>query len=143
GNIVNNGTFNFNSTASQTLSGTISGAGPLKQSNAGTLILTHANSYTGGTTVSNGATLCITADSALGGSAGSLILNGGCLKNNNSSPVITSSRTITLSGSGGYIDAGWAPASSVTINAKITGSGALRINLDGSPVVLANAANNY
>src|SRR5205085_5657079 len=56
GNIVNNGTFNFNSTASQTLSGTISGAGPLKQSNAGTLILTHANSYTGGTTVSNGAT---------------------------------------------------------------------------------------
>src|SRR5205085_7464347 len=66
GNIVNNGTFNYNSTASQTLSGTISGTGPLKQNNGGTLILTHANTYTGRTTVSGASTLCITADSALG-----------------------------------------------------------------------------
>ena len=143
GNIVDNGTFNYNSTASQALSGTISGTGPLKQSNAGTLILTHANTYSGGTTVSSGGTLCITADSALGTAAGALTLNGGCLKNNNSAPTVTASRTITLGASSGYLDAGWAPSSPLTINAKLTGAGRLHINLDGSPVVLGNTANDY
>ncbi|MEY2427975.1 MAG: fibronectin-binding autotransporter adhesin [Verrucomicrobiota bacterium] len=142
-NIVNNGTFNYNSTASQGLSGTISGTGPLKQSNAGTLILTHANTYTGGTTVSSGGTLCITADSALGAAAGALTLNGGCLKNNNSAPAVTASRTITLGASSGYLDAGWAPSNPLTIGAKLTGTGRLHINLDGSPVVLTNTANDY
>jgi autotransporter-associated beta strand protein len=143
GNIVIGGTFNYNSSAAQTLSGTISGAGPLKQNNAGTLILTHANTYSGGTTVSSGGTLCIAADSALGAAAGALTLNGGCLKNNNSAPVLGSGRTITLGAAGGYFDAGWAPANPVTINSKLTGAGSLLIDLDGSPVVLANTANNY
>jgi autotransporter-associated beta strand protein len=142
-NIVNNGTFNYNSTAAQTLSGIISGTGPVKQNNAGTLVLTRVNTYAGGTTVNGGGTLCITADSALGTTAGALTLNGGCLKNNNSAPSVTSSRTITLGASGGYLDAGWGPASPLTINAKLTGAGSLTINLDGSPVVLGNTANNY
>ena len=143
GNIAINGTLNYNSAASQTLSGTLSGSGPLKQNNGGTLILTHANTYSGGTTVSSSGTLCITADSALGSASAGLTLNGGCLKNNNSAPTINSSRTIILGAGGGYIDAGWAPASPVTINARLSGSGALLIDLDGSPVVLANTANNY
>ncbi|PWU14959.1 MAG: hypothetical protein C5B50_16295 [Verrucomicrobia bacterium] len=141
--IINNGTFNYNSTASQTISGVISGSGPVKTLNGGTLVLTAPNTYTGGTTVGSGSTLCVTADSALGTAAGALALNGGCLKNNNSSPTITTSRTLTLGASGGYLDAGWAPSHPLTINALITGSGALLIDLDGSPVVLANAANNY
>ena len=143
GSIVNNGTFNYNSTASQTLSGVISGSGPLKQNNAGLLALTGVNTYSGGTTVSSGATLGIAADSALGASTAGLTLNGGCLKNNNSAPTVTSSRTITLGAGGGYLDAGWAPSDPLTINAKLTGSGQLLINQDGSPVVLANTANNY
>ena len=143
GNIVIGGTFNYNSTASQTLSGTLSGAGPLRVSNSGTLVLTHANTYTGGTTVSNGATLCLSSDSGLGGSTAGLTLNGGCLKNNGTSLTITSSRTITVGSAGGYLDAGWAPTNPVTINAKITGSGPLLIDMDGSPVVLANVTNNY
>jgi autotransporter-associated beta strand protein len=143
GNIVIGGTFNYNSSASQTLSGTLSGAGPLRVSNSGTLILTHANTYTGGTTVSNGATLCLSSDSALGGSTAGLTLNNGCLKNNGTSLTITSSRTITLGSQGGYIDAGWAPSSPVTLNSRLSGTGALLINLDGSPVVLANTTNSY
>jgi autotransporter-associated beta strand protein len=143
GSIVNNGTFNYNSTASQTLSGVISGSGPLRLNNAGLLALTGVNTYSGGTTVSSGATLGIAADSALGASTAGLTLNGGCLKNNNSAPTVTSSRTITLGASGGYLDAGWAPSDPLTINAKLTGSGQLLINQDGSPVVLANTANNY
>jgi autotransporter-associated beta strand protein len=143
GSIVNNGTFNYNSTASQTLSGVISGTGPLKQNNSGLLALTGVNTYSGGTTVSSGGTLGIAADSALGASTAGLTLNGGCLKNNNSAPTLNSTRTITLGASGGYLDAGWAPASPVTVNSKLTGAGQLLINLDGSPVVLANTANNY
>lgn len=143
GNLVVNGAFNYNSTASQTLSGTISGSGPLRQRNVGTLILTHANTYTGVTTVSNGATLCITADSALGASTSGLTLSGSCLKNNNSSPTLVATRPITLGAGGGYFDAGWGPSHPITVNSKLGGSGALLINLDGSPVVLANTANNY
>ncbi|HYV27762.1 MAG TPA: GH25 family lysozyme, partial [Candidatus Eisenbacteria bacterium] len=124
GNIVIGGTFNYNSSASQTFSGTLSGAGPLRVSNSGTLVLTHANTYTGGTTVSNGATLCLSSDSALGGSTAGLTLNNGCLKNNGASLTITSSRTITLGSAGGYVDAG-ASSSPVTLNSRLSGTGAL------------------
>jgi len=141
--IVNGGTFNYSSTASQSLSGVISGAGPLNVNGGGALTLTGVNTYSGGTTVNSGSTLSISADSAIGSSTAGLTLNGGCLKNNNSSPTLNSSRTITLGANGGYFDAGWAPTNPITINSKLTGSGQLLINLDGSPVVLANTANNY
>ena len=143
GAIVNNGTFIDSSTATQTLSGIISGTGPVRLTDAGTLTLTATNTYTGGTIVSNGGILSVTADSGLGTAAGALTLNGGCLKNNNSQPTITSSRTITLGASGGYIDAGYFSTNPVTIGAKLSGSGALLINQDSSPVVLNNTANNY
>ena len=143
GAIVNGGTFVYSSTALQSLSGIISGGGPVRVSDAGTLILTGVNTFTGGTTVSNGGTLCLNADSGLGSSTAGLTLNGGCLKNNNSQPNITSSRTITLGASGGYIDAGYFGTNAVTLSAKLSGSGPLLINLDSSPVVLNNTANNY
>ncbi len=143
GNIVNNGTFNYNSTATQTLSGVISGTGPVKQNNGGTLVLTGVNTFSGGTTVTGGGVLGVNADSGLGAAAGALTLNGGCLKNNNSSPTFTASRTITLGAGGGYFDAGAGPSHPITVNSKFSGSGALLIDLDGSPVVLANTANNY
>ncbi|MHC2433787.1 Ig-like domain-containing protein [Bradyrhizobium sp. USDA 4451] len=60
----------------------ISGAGTtgkLQISGGGTLTLTGANSYVGGTQIDAGNTLSITADNNIGGSAGALILNGGTL----------------------------------------------------------------
>ncbi|MDB6057714.1 MAG: hypothetical protein JWO95_1558 [Verrucomicrobiales bacterium] len=143
GAIVDNGTFIYSSTALQTLSGIISGTGPVRVTDAGTLILTGVNTFSGGTIVSNGGTLCVTADSGLGTAAGALTLNGGSLKNNNSAPTITSSRTITLGASGGYFDAGYSGTNAITLSAKLSGSGALLINQDSSPVVLNNVANNY
>lgn len=143
GAIVNNGTFIDSSTASQTLSGIISGSGPVRVSDAGTLVLTGANTYSGGTIVSNGGTLALNADSGLGSSTAGLTLNGGTLKNNNSKPTITSSRTITLGANGGYFDAGWFGTNTLTIGSTISGSGALLINQDSSPVVLTNTANSY
>ncbi|MES2920614.1 MAG: autotransporter-associated beta strand repeat-containing protein [Verrucomicrobiota bacterium] len=84
GTISNAGTFSYNSSANQTLSGAISGAGTLTKNGAGTLTLTVANGYTGLTNVTAGV-LLITNGSALGttaanttvGSAGSLQLQGG------------------------------------------------------------------
>ena len=144
GAISNGGTFNYASSASQTLSGVLSGGGVVKATGGGILYLTGVNTFSNATTtVSGGSTLGVTADSGLGASTNNLTLNGGCLKNNNSSPIIVSTRTITLGSSGAYFDAGWAPSHPLTIGAKLTGSGKLLINLDGSPVVLTNSANNY
>jgi autotransporter-associated beta strand protein len=61
GNISNAGTFNYNSTAAQTLSGVISGAGALTQSGAGALTLSGSNNYSGVTTL-NGGTLLLVAN---------------------------------------------------------------------------------
>ncbi len=141
--ITNNATLVYASTAAQTLSGVISGTGSLIQSNAGALTLTAANTYSGGTSAGGGATLAITADSALGSASAGLALNGACLKNNNSAPTLGASRTITLGANGGYFDAGWAPSNPITVNSKVTGAGRLLINLDGSPVVLANTSDDY
>ncbi len=54
GNIANNGAFYYYSSAAQTLSGAISGAGSLIKNNSGYLILSGANTYSGGTTLSSG-----------------------------------------------------------------------------------------
>jgi uncharacterized protein (TIGR02597 family) len=140
GAMLNNGTFVYSSTATQTMSGVISGTGSLRVADAGVLILTGANSFSGGTIVSNGGTLCLNTDTGLGSSSAGLTLNNGTLKNNNSQPTIGATRTITLGANGGYFDAGGV-STPLTLNAKLSGSGPLLINLDSSPVVLNNAAN--
>jgi len=55
GNITNNATLIFNQTSDGTYSGVISGSGGLIKTGAGTLSLTGANIYSGGTTISAGA----------------------------------------------------------------------------------------
>ena len=54
GTIANNNTFVFNSSSAQTLDGIISGAGAVVKAGSGALTLTAANTYSGGTIVSNG-----------------------------------------------------------------------------------------
>ncbi|MEM7600196.1 MAG: autotransporter-associated beta strand repeat-containing protein, partial [Verrucomicrobiota bacterium] len=57
GAITNDGTFDYNSSANQVLSGVIDGTGVLVQNGAGTLTLSGANLYTGTTTVNAGTLL--------------------------------------------------------------------------------------
>ncbi len=150
GAIVNNGILNYGSTAAQTLSGVISGTGPLIVSGTGIPVVTASNTYTGGTVITNG-TEWITSDAALGAVPGSpvvnLTLNGGTLHNNVLSVNLATNRTILLGPTGGYLDCGWGainnnPNTNLTVNGLITGTGGLGINWDNGSVVL-NATNNY
>ncbi len=57
GNVLDNGNLAFNHTDNVTFPGIVSGTGTLSQVGTGTLTLTAAETYTGGTTISAG-TLC-------------------------------------------------------------------------------------
>jgi autotransporter-associated beta strand protein len=94
GTVTNAGTFVFNSSANQTMSGIISGAGALIDSGTGILTLTGADTYTGATTVSTGAVLVV--DQSLSGSVS--VANGAALGGNG-----TINNDVTVS-SGGWLD---------------------------------------
>ncbi|MCX7412135.1 MAG: autotransporter-associated beta strand repeat-containing protein, partial [Planctomycetia bacterium] len=72
--ISNNASLAFSNSASQTLSGVISGSGTLTKAGLGTLTLSQANSYSGGTVVSQGA-LVGGASASFG--SGSIVLGDG------------------------------------------------------------------
>ncbi|MBK5297394.1 MAG: autotransporter-associated beta strand repeat-containing protein, partial [Vicinamibacteria bacterium] len=75
GDVIDNGVLAFNRSDDVTFSGAISGTGALQQSGPGTLVLTGANSYTGGTTISAG-TLQLGNGGTTGSIVGDVIDNG-------------------------------------------------------------------
>jgi autotransporter-associated beta strand protein len=78
GAITDNGAYIYNSSAVQTNSGTVSGAGPITVEGSGALTLSHANTgYTGSTTINPGSTLALTSISAVGSTT--TITNNGTL----------------------------------------------------------------
>jgi autotransporter-associated beta strand protein len=154
GSITNNGSFVYASSATQTVSGVISGSGSLDKEGSGTLILAAANTYTGATTVDAG-TLAITNAAALGsGSAGTTVNTGGTLDLRNvtgvSEPITvaggtlatstgTSSVTAPISISGAsMVDV---DGTQLTLEGVISGSGSLE--KEGSGTLILTAANTY
>lgn len=97
GNVRNSGSLEFKRSDSYTYAGTITGTGSLKQTGAGTLILTGNNSYTGLTTIDSG-TLQIGAGGA-SGSINSDIVNNAALVMNRSDDVTYDKK---ISGSGTF-----------------------------------------
>jgi autotransporter-associated beta strand protein len=97
GNIANSGTFLYNGTNNQTLSGVTSGSGVLAKSNSSTLTLTGNNTYTGNTTISAG-TLEIGSTGRLGGGsyAGNISNSGTFLYNGTNNQTLSG----VISGSG-------------------------------------------
>ena len=134
GNITNNGTFEYSSSAAQTLSGVISGAGALAQNGTGTLILTGANTYAGGTFLDAG-TLGIDSNGDLG--AGPLIMQPGTTLRFEASGL-NLSNTIVLRNADPTIDTG---ANTDTISGVISGPGSLA--KIGSGTLILSAANTY
>src|SRR5581483_7117379 len=98
--VVDNAALVFDQAATGTYAGIISGTGSLTKQNAGTLILTGANSYAGGTTITAG-TLFVGPGAAIG--SGPVRLSGGTLD----VTVVGSAQTINgLSGTAGTLAMG-------------------------------------
>jgi autotransporter-associated beta strand protein len=106
--------------------GLLGGAGgALIKVGTGTLTLSGDNTYTGGTTIMDGA-LKISADNNLGGTAGGLTFDGGTLQLG-ATFDLDPTRAITLNPGGGTLDTN---GFDTTISQVITGSGATSLVYD-------------
>ena len=136
-NISDSGTFNYNSSMAQTLSGTISGLGALIDSGAGTLTLTSSNSYSGGTTLSGG-TLDFANNSL--GSAGAITVNGGTLQWASGNTQDISSRLTLVNGGSATLDT---QGNNVTLATGFGGNTSSSLTKIGSGTLTLSGANTY
>jgi autotransporter-associated beta strand protein len=139
-----NSTLTLNIAVSNTFAGTLGGAGTnennlsLNKTGAGSLVLSGASAYTGGTTISGG-TLSISADTNLGGSAGTLSIGAGTLQV--SANIASSTRAITLTDATAAISV--ANNISFTTSGAISGTG-MPLNLTGQgTLVVLGTSNSY
>ena len=119
-NITDNGTVAFNRSDAATFDSVISGSGNVQQNGSGTVALTGANTYTGGTFLNNG-TLAVGADSALGDASGGVTFNGATLQLAQAFDL-ASTRAVTINAAGGTIDT---QGFDTTVTQGISGAGAL------------------
>jgi len=72
-----------------------------------------------------------------------LIMNGGAIKNNDSSPVFPPTLGITLLERGGSFAIGWHESRTLTFASPITGPGALCLSQNNGRFLLSNPTNDY
>src|SRR5262249_36059050 len=101
-----------------TLASALLGAGGLTKVGAGTLRLSGANTYAGGTTI-NAGTLAVSADANLGNSSGGLAFGGGTLQ---FLANFATNRAVTLNSGGGTFDTN---GNNATLSGTISGTGSL------------------
>jgi fibronectin-binding autotransporter adhesin len=129
------GTVDVNPSTVLTLTGSINGTGALTKTDSGTLVLTGANTYTGGTFINAGA-VQVSADANLGGPSGGLTFTGaGTLAD---AGTFSSLRTVTLSGAGTTATFAVAAGQTLTLAGVISGAGALT-KTDSGRLVLTGA----
>ena len=116
-----------------TINSALGGAAQLVKTDAGTLVLGGANSYTGGTQIVGG-TLRISDDANLGAAAGEVTLDGGTLE---TSASLASARDIVVA-SGGAIAT--AADTVFTYNGLFSGAGALTKNGAGTLLITADSS---
>jgi fibronectin-binding autotransporter adhesin len=116
-----------------TIDNVVSGNAQLVKSDLGKLVLTGANTYTGGTLV-RGGTLSISSDANLGDAAGALALDGGTLETTSD---FTSQRAVDLQGAGTFLtDAG----TNLTLAGTVGGAGSLVKDGAGSLLLTSDVA---
>ncbi len=148
GPVLDNGSLVFDEpagTSSTTVQNAVSGTGSLSQEGSGnTIVLTGANSYTGGTTISSG-TLQLGSSIALG--SGTVTVDGGTLDINSISPTVAG---LALEGGSVIGTTGVLTSTSTyqlesgSISADLSGSMGLSVPSNGpAGTVTLSGANNY
>jgi fibronectin-binding autotransporter adhesin len=149
GDIVNGGTLSFYRSDAITFDGVVSGAGTLSQNGTGTLTLTNANTYTGGTTVNAGA-LVVNNVSGNGTGTGPVAINtsamlggngtiAGAVTNNGTVAPGSAVGTLRIGGNytqsaGGSLQVELASGSSfdrLVVDGTVALDGALKVQLVG------------
>ena len=125
--IANSGVFNYNSSASQILSGVVSGGGTLNKNGSGTLTLSAADNYSGATTIGAG-TLALGSAGSLNNTP-SITLAAGAIYDVSAITAYTLSSSTTLTASGSVAAAAIKGNSSGTVN---LGSRPITLNFDGA-----------
>ncbi|MCZ8256126.1 MAG: autotransporter-associated beta strand repeat-containing protein, partial [Polaromonas sp.] len=136
GSVVNDGTLAFNRTDDISFSGVISGMGNVRQSGTGTVTLSVANTYRGGTTI-NAGVLSIDADNKLGHTAGAVTFSGGTFQN---TAAFTTGRAFHADASNSTFqtDADLILTSPVTGNGNLVKTGAATLVLEGNSTYAGN-----
>ncbi|MCI0150755.1 autotransporter-associated beta strand repeat-containing protein, partial [Paraburkholderia sediminicola] len=101
-----------------TINSVLTGASQLAKTDLGTLVLSAANAYTGGTAI-NGGVLQIASDANLGAASGALSLDGGTLR---TTADLTTARGTTLGAGGGTFET---QTGTLTHSGVISGTGVL------------------
>ena len=99
GNVINNATLQFNQAFRGTYAGVISGTGALVKTGTGAVGLTGANTYTGGTTISEG-TLVVTSTSLPGDVVNNAIIQFNQNGNGTYASAITGTGSLLKTGTG-------------------------------------------
>jgi autotransporter-associated beta strand protein len=141
--IVNNSKLTTHRTDNYTISGDISGTGRVEQIGNGDLILSGANTYSGGTAISNG-TVQFASDGNLGSAPGApaeniSIANWTTLRSTGADVTLDANRTITLI-TGGHISPEGAEKT-LSVPGKITGTA--QLNIAGGGRVNLMGDNDY
>lgn len=110
-----------------TIAAELTGTARLVKTDAGTLILSGTNSYTGGTVIEGG-TLTVSADANLGDAAGNVGFDGGTLRTTAS---LASNRAFAFAGNGTILTD---QATVFTLNGPLSGSGVF--TKDGAGILL-------
>jgi autotransporter-associated beta strand protein len=124
--------------SSTAVSGVISGSGSLVKTGTGTLTLSGANTYAGGTTITGGA-VSIAAEANLGAAGGALTLNGGVLQVTGTG-LTQLARNIVFGANGGGFDIADA-GNTFTVTQSLSGTGAL--SKAGAGTLVLSGANTY
>jgi len=127
-----------NSTATLTISGAAAaGNGSLTKAGSGTLMLTGANAYSGGTTISAG-TLGFTSGAL--GNTGSISVNGGSLQWGASNTEDISSRLVMSNAGSATLDTG---SNSVTLASGFGSASSSSLTKTGSGTLILSGSNTY